>query len=80
MYPAVRNVATSRFLDPDMFQEFAELNREKFGVTGEGENIVVGTWNVNELVDAFKAHLGDEYPQHRQQQIELQQGVRLPGM
>lgn len=75
MYSAVRNVAKSRFFDPDLFQEFAENNRALYGITGEGENIVVGTWNVNDLADAFKQHLGDEYEAHRQHQIELQQGI-----
>jgi hypothetical protein len=72
MHTAVRQVATSRFFDPDQFQDFALEHREKFGITGEGENACVSTWYVNELVDGFKLQLGDAYEAHRQEQIDLQ--------
>lgn len=72
MHTAVRQVATSRFFDPDQFQEFALENRVKFSITGEGENACVSTWYVNELVDGFIQHLGDGYETHRQEQIDLQ--------
>jgi hypothetical protein len=72
MHTAVRQVATSRFFDPDQFQHFALENRVKFGITGEGENACVSTWYVNGLVDGFKVHLGDDYEAHRQEQIDLQ--------
>jgi hypothetical protein len=76
MHTPVRHVATSRFFDPDQFQAFALENKVKLGVTGEGENAMVSTWYVNGLVDAFKAHLGNDYEAHRQEQIDLQQQER----
>jgi hypothetical protein len=76
MHTAVRQVATSRFFDPDQFQEFALENREKFGIAGEGENACVSTWYVNGLVDGFKLSLGEDYEPHRQEQIDLQANER----
>lgn len=76
MHTAVRQVATSRFFDPDQFQEFALEHRQKFGITGEGENACVSTWYVNGLVDEFKLHLGDAYESHLQEQIALQANER----
>ncbi len=77
MHTAVRQVATGCFFDPDQFQEFALEHRQKFGITGEGENACVSTWHVNGLVDGFKLHLGDTYQAHRQEQIDLQAAERL---
>ena len=76
MHTAVRQVATSRFFDQDQFQDFALENSVKFGITGNGENATVGTWHVNGLVDAFIAHLGDDYEAHRDRQIDLQEQER----
>jgi len=76
MHTAVRQVGTSRFFDPDQFQDFALKHREKFRITGEGDNACVSTWYVNELVDGFKLHLGDDYEAHRQEQIDLQANER----
>lgn len=76
MHTPVRHIATNRFFDQDQFQAFALENKAKLGVTGDGENACVSTWHVNGLVDAFIAHLGDDYEAHRQEQIDLQQQVR----
>ena len=76
MHTAVRQVATSRFFDPDQFQDFALEHRGKFGITGDGENACVHTWYVNDLVNGFKLQLGDAYESHCQEQIDLQAAER----
>jgi hypothetical protein len=70
MHTPVVNVARSRFLDIDKFIEFAENNRATYYISGDGENAVVGTWYVNDLVDAFKIHLGEEYQIDREANIQ----------
>ena len=79
MHHSLKQVARSRFFDPDEFQEFALKSRNTFSINGSDEHPSVSTWNVDALADAFKEHLGDEYPSHRQRQIDIQREERELG-
>jgi hypothetical protein len=76
MHHNIRQVARSRFFDEDMFFEFAGQNRDKHSVCGEGEHLTVSTFHVDELAQAFKDSLGDDFEAHRAEQISRQRGLR----
>lgn len=69
-------VARNRFFDTAEFVPFALEREAKFGIIGSDGNAHVSTWHVNELVDAFREHLGDVFLAHRQRQIEIQREER----
>jgi L-aminopeptidase/D-esterase-like protein len=67
----IRQVAQGRFLDGDRFFAFAKANRDTHHVNGEGDYLWVSTFHVDDLVDAFKAELGEAFEAHRAEQVEI---------
>lgn len=76
MRHTVFQIARSKFLDGSELQAFASENREKYGISGDGDDAYTSTWYVNDLVDDFRKSLGDDFPAHRQRQIDLQREER----
>lgn len=72
MHHSLQQVARQRFFDIEEFQAFALENRIEYGVAGTDAEPTVSTWHVDDLASGFKAKLGDDFPAHRQKQIELQ--------
>lgn len=76
MHTGIKQLAYNRFVDPQALLDFALANRETYHIkvaeeeTTKVEDALVGTWYVNDLMDAFKAHLGDDYTAHRQKHVD----------
>ncbi len=78
MYTSISQLARSRYVDAKMLKKFAVAQAERFGlVERETNDPLLGTWYVNELMDAFKSHLGDKFQAHRDEQIALQRAQGL---
>ena len=62
MWHPLTFVAESRFLDPEKFIAFAKQpgNAAKYRLVHAGQGLEVGTWHVDQMVDDFKASLGND--------------------
>lgn len=59
MHHNVRQVAKNRFFDVEQFFDFAKANKVAHHVVGDEDHLIVSTYHVDGLVDAFKEALGD---------------------
>lgn len=62
MWHPLTFVAESRFLDKEKFIAFAKQpgNAAKYRLVHAGQGLEVGTWHVDQMVEDFKASIGED--------------------